>query len=111
MQSIVVPLHEPVGTQEGVGIKFARLAAPPPVNTLARLARSRPGVQHVIPVPHSGLPAVMLQGTDGGPLSVTVEVLESTPASAGALFDDELHATASVTPTTVPTPILKCLMT
>jgi hypothetical protein len=73
---------------------------------------SRPGVQHVVPAAHNGLPAAVLQGTAGA-LSATVGTLESAPASAGGLFDDddELHATASATPTTVPTLILTGLMT
>jgi hypothetical protein len=73
----------------------------------------KPGVQQIIPAPHKGLPAVMLHGTGGGPLSTTGEALASSPASLEPLFDDEdeLHATTSATLAAAPIPILMYFMT
>jgi hypothetical protein len=93
-QSIVVPMQVPLGTQDGVIMRPPPAPAPPPPVKLARRAAMlNGGVQHVIPLAHSGLPAVMPQGIAAGPLSLSVEVLASALASvAGGVFEDELHA-------------------
>jgi len=115
VQSIVVPMQEPLGTQDGVIPRPAPAPAPappPPVRPAIKAVMLKAGVQHVIPLAHSGLPAVMLQGIAAGPLSLSVEVLVSALASlAGGVFEDELHATTSAKLTAAPTPSLICLMT
>ena len=117
--AIVVPVQEPIGTHEGVmaanGLPApAAPAPPPPMKAPSRLPMLKPGVQQVIPAPQRGLPAVMLHGTGGGPLSRGgVEPLASFPASLEPVFDgeDELHATTSATLAAAPIPILMYFMT